>query len=133
MSKDLVSIMSDMFGGKISSEEAAIKMYKSFYGTNNNALEVIDNKKIFYKMGVMCGETLYMTYKFNKFSKMIEKADEINNKYKSDMRYCCFVIQAFKDDTYDFEKSCFYQDKINVSSVKENAEFVAEKIIKAFK
>ena len=92
--------------------------------------EKIKSKKLFYKMGVMYGEILYCIYKFDDFDKMIEEAKEINDKYKSDMMFCTFVFQAFKDSSYDFRKSCFYQGKCYVNKIEKEAEVIAEKILK---
>lgn len=94
--------------------------------------EKIKSKKIFYQIGVMCGNTLYLTYKFDDFEKTMQEACRINNKYKRDMRYCCFVIQAFKDNTYDFEKSCFYQSKIYVNEIEDEVENIVEGILNRF-
>ena len=94
--------------------------------------ESIKNKNYFYKLGVMCGNTLYCTYKFDDFEKMIKKAKQINDKYKSDMIFCTFVFQAFKDGTYDFKNSCFYQEKICVNQIENKAGVIAEKILKSF-
>lgn len=91
-------------------------------------IERVKSKKLFYKMGVMCGELLYYTYKFDDFEKMVQKAKEISEKYK-DMQYCTFVIQAFKDDSYDFEKSCFFQTELFVYDIKTKIDSIAEKIL----
>lgn len=92
-------------------------------------IKTIKTKNYFYKMGVMCGDVLYCTYKFDDFEKMIEEADRINDKYKSDMRYCTFVIQAFKDSSYDFNNSCFFQEEIRVNSVNSESENIAKRIL----
>ncbi len=94
--------------------------------------ERIKEKNFYYKMGVTCGKTLYYTYKFDNFEKMMQEANNINNKYKSDMMYCAFVIQAFKDNSYDFEKSCFYQSKLSVNNIESQIENVAQNILKDF-
>lgn len=92
-------------------------------------LEKIKNMKLYYKMGVMCGNLLYFTYKFDDFEKMMKSAKEINNKYKSDMKHCTFVIQAFKDSSYDFKKSCFSQTKVFVNNVESEIDNVIETIL----
>lgn len=94
--------------------------------TNFEKLKAI---KLYYKMGVMCGSTLYFTYKFDDFEKMIKEATDIKNKYKRDMSCCTFVIQAFKDDSYDFEKSCICQLQINVNQIETAIDAVVSKIL----
>ena len=89
----------------------------------------IKGLRLYYKMGVMCGNVLYFTYKFDDFEKMIKEATDIKNKYKRDMSYCTFVIQAFKDDSYDFEKSCICQLQISVNQIETALDAVVSKIL----
>lgn len=93
------------------------------------AFERIKNKRFFYKMGVMCGELLYHTYKFDDFGKMVEEAQKISDKY-NDMQYCTFVIQAFKDDSYDFEKSCFFQTRLPVYDIETKKDNIMKQILR---
>lgn len=95
-------------------------------------IENIKSKNIFFKMGVMCGEILYTTAKFNDFEKMMQEAERINNKYKSDMRYCTFVFQAFKDASYDFSNSCFFQTKVYVNNILQEKTNIAEAVLAAY-
>lgn len=94
--------------------------------SNSNRIKGL---RLYYKMGVMCGNVLYFTYKFDDFEKMMKSAKDINNKYKGDMQYCTFVIQAFKDNSYDFKKACFCQIKVRVSDIETGINNVIEKIL----
>lgn len=89
-------------------------------------------KKIFFKMGVMCGEMLYATYKFDDFEKMMQEAEEIDDKFNSDMMYCSFVFQAFKDESYDFSKSCFFQEIFSVNGISRHKAIIAKAILTAY-
>lgn len=91
--------------------------------------ERVKSKKLFYKLGVMCGELLYHTYKFDDFEKMVQKAKEISDTRK-DMKYCTFVIQAFKDDSYNFKKSCFFQTELFVYDIEKKLDSIAETILR---
>ena len=93
--------------------------------------ERLEQKPFFYKMGVCCGNNLYSTYKFDSFEKMMNEAISIDNKY-NDMKYCTFVFQAFKDTSYDFEKSCFWQEEVSVNNIVRKVESLAEDVWEAF-
>lgn len=97
----------------------------------NNA-EQINKRGFFYKVGVMSGDILLTTYRFNDFEKMMKELSDIDDKYKSDMQRCAFVIQAFKDSSYDFKNSCFCQMYINVMGIKEKKDTVASRILHEF-
>lgn len=92
-------------------------------------IETLKTKNFFYKMGVLCGDVLYCTYKFDDFEKMLQEAKRINDKYKSDMRYCTFVIQSFNNNSYNFLKSCFSQIELNVNDVEAEADNIAKRIL----
>lgn len=89
----------------------------------------INNKEFCYKVGVMCGKELYYTMKFDSFEKMIQEAHQIDEKYQSDMQKCDFVIQAFKDNTYNFETSCISQIRTPVNNIQMKSEDIAGKIL----
>ena len=95
-------------------------------------VEAIKGKGFFYRMGVLCGNMLYNTYKFDSFDAMMQEAERIDNKYKSDMARCRFCFQAFKDDTYNFEKACFYQQEFPVNGISKNKEKIAEIILRDY-
>lgn len=95
-------------------------------------IEIINTKNIFYKMGVICGEMLYSVDKFDNFEKMIQEAKQINDKYKRDMMNCMFVFQAFRDESYDFEKSCFFQTKLFVNDIENKIDALAKSIFAKF-
>lgn len=95
-------------------------------------VEAIKGKGFFYRMGVLCGNMLYNTYKFDSFDAMIQEAERIDNKYKSDMARCRFCFQAFKDDTYNFEKACFSQVDISVNGISKNKERLAEIMLRNY-
>ncbi len=95
----------------------------------NASLSFMKEKKFFYKMGVMCGELLYTTSEFDSFEKLLEEAKSINDEFKSDMSNCDFVIQTFRDSSYDFKKSCFSQIRIGVNNIDDKTDFVVRKII----
>ena len=97
-----------------------------------NNIEQINKMSFFYKVGVMCGNTLLTTYKFDDFEKMMKELSDISNKHKSDMQRCAFVIQAFKDNTYDFKNSCFCQMRIKVNGIEERKDAVASRILHEF-
>jgi hypothetical protein len=59
----------------------------------------------------------------------MKSAKDLNDKYKSDMQYCTFVIQVFKDSSYDFRKSCFSQTKVCVNDVETEIDNVIETIL----
>lgn len=88
-------------------------------------------ENIFYKMGIMSGSILYITYKFDDFEKMVQKAIEISDKYH-DMQYCSFVFQAFNDNSYDFEKSCFFQTEIRVYDIATKTDILAKSILESY-
>lgn len=92
-------------------------------------LERIDNTPFCYKLGVMYGQLLYKVMKFDSFEKMIQEAYQIDERYQSDMQKCDFVIQAFKDNTYNFETSCISQIRIPVNDIKTKTEDIAGKIL----
>ena len=92
-------------------------------------IESIKTKKFFYKMGVLCGDFLYHSYKFEDFETMAEEAKYISNNYK-DMQCCTFVIQAFRDNSYDFKKSCFYQTELFVYDIEKKLDSIAEAILR---
>lgn len=73
------------------------------------------DKEFFYKLGVMCGQTLYTTFKFDNFKDLCNELTHIKEKYGWDMGLCSFVIQAYNDNSYDFQKSCFMQERFNVN------------------
>lgn len=97
-----------------------------------NYLEQINNKPFCYKVGVMFGNTLYYTMKFDGFEKMIQRAKDINRQYKSDMQYCTFVIQAYIDNSFDFKNSCFSQTEISVVNVESKVADIAEETLKDY-
>ena len=76
----------------------------------------------------MCGGLLYNTYKFDCFEKMFQKAKEISKKY-NDMKYCTFVIQAYKDNSYDFSKACFSQVEGSVYSIETEIDSIVKKFL----
>lgn len=92
-------------------------------------IEQINNTPFSYKLGVMCGQTLYKVMKFVSFEKMIQEAHQIDEKYQSDMQKCDFVIQAFKDNTYNFETSCISQIRTPVNNIQMKSEDIAGKIL----
>lgn len=95
-------------------------------------LDIIDNNNLFYKLGVMCGDLLYTTYEFDSFNKLFQEAKSINNKFKSDMANCDFVIQTFIDNSYDFKKSCFSQIRVNVNSIEDRLGYILNEIVKSY-
>ena len=96
-------------------------------------IQKIDRYGFFYKMGVLTGQTLLSVEKFDSFEKMIREAERIDNTYKSDMCYCSFCFQAFKDDTYNFGTSCFFQYHTNVNGISRKICDIERAIIKAYK
>jgi hypothetical protein len=72
-------------------------------------------EEYFYKLGVMNGSLLYTTYKYDSFNELCNKLTHIKNKYGWDMGLCSFVVQAYKDNSYDFNNSCFFQEKFMVN------------------
>lgn len=92
------------------------------------------DKEFYYKVGVMCGENLYTTFKHKGFKELSERLTGIKEKYGWDMGYCKFVVQAYKDNSYDFQKSCFLQEVFSVNSWREEVEkWLKDKIKKDFK
>ena len=92
--------------------------------------EQLEQKKFFYKIGVMCGGIIYSTYKFEDFGMMIQFAKDIRDKYKSDMSNCRFIIQTYKDNSYDFETACFSQIEVAVTQIGLRVEGIAQEILK---
>lgn len=92
-------------------------------------IEQINNTPFCYKLGVMCGQMLYETMKFDNFEKMIQEAHQIDEKYQSDMQKCDFVIQTYKDNSYNFESSCISQIRLPVNDIKTKSEDIAGKIL----
>lgn len=97
-----------------------------------NYLEQINKKHFYYKLGVMCGQTLYYVYKFDSFEKLAQKAKRIDEKYKSDMRYCSFVIQTFDNSSYDFDNSCFCQITKSVKDIETHFNDIAKEIFENY-
>lgn len=95
-------------------------------------LEQINNKQFYYKVGVMYGQTLYYTMKFNTFEEMFQRLTQIDQKYKSDMQYCSFVIQAYTDNSFDFKNSCFSQTERSVRGIESRVSDIAEEILKDY-
>ena len=85
-----------------------------------------------YKLGTECGNTLYSTSKHINFTDLVEEAKRIERKFGRDMHYCLFIIQAFTDDSWDFEKSCFSQFKTHVIGFGGKVEGLAGRILKDF-
>lgn len=79
-------------------------------------------KKYFYKVGVLSGVTLLTTFKYDSFNELCNKLTHIKNKYGLDMGYCSFVVQAYKDNSYDFNNSCFLQEEFMVSNWDKTKE-----------
>ena len=100
---------------------------------NANYLDEIRKKKFFYKMGVLCGKTLYATFKFNDFDRLIKSASDTSQKYGRDMFLCRFVIQAFSDSSYDFDTSCFSQVECPVNRIALDVELIAKMILGDYK
>ena len=94
-----------------------------------NNVELIKKENFFYKMGVMCGALLYSTYKFDDFEKMMESAKGIKDRYGRDMLGCQFVIQTFRDGSYDFEKSCFSQIVVPVNDINLRFDRIMNEIM----
>lgn len=94
--------------------------------------EKLDGKKIYYRMGVLCGNMLYYTKKFSSFKEMMQYCEDVDKKDGWDMFRCRFCFQAFKDDTYNFEKACFEQIEFPVNGIASNKERLAEIILKAY-
>lgn len=97
-----------------------------------NYLEQINNKQFCYKVGVMCGNTLYYTMKFNTFKEMVQRLTQIDQTYKSDMQYCKFVIQAYTDNSFDFKHSCFSQIERSVTGIESRVADIAKEILKDY-
>ena len=92
----------------------------------------IDNIKLWYRMGVLCGEMLYYTMKFDTFEAMMQYCADVDKKHGWDMFACRFCFQAFKDDSYNFEKACILQIEMPVNNIDQNKEGLAERILKAY-
>lgn len=92
----------------------------------------INSKQFCYKVGVMCGNTLYYTMKFNTFKEMVQRLIQIEQTYKSDMQYCTFVIQAYTDNSFDYKNSCFSQIERSVIGIKSKVVDIAEEIVKDY-
>ena len=95
-------------------------------------LKQINSKQFCYKVGVMCGKALYYTMKFNTFKEMIQRLTQIDQTYKSDMKYCTFVIQAYTDNSFDYKNSCFSQMERSVIGIKSRVTDIAEEILKDY-
>lgn len=93
-------------------------------------LENLKSKKFYYKMGVMGGELLYDVYEFDDFEEMMKEAFQICDKYH-DMQRCAFVFQAFKDNSFDFKTSCFFQTKTSVYGIKIQMDDLIRDILHA--
>lgn len=68
--------------------------------------------KICFKIGVENGWLLYDTKKFESFEELIKYVKGMINKYGHDMFLCNLIVQAFKDNSFDFENACFMQETI---------------------
>ena len=56
---------------------------------------------------ILGGGILYTTFKYDNFSELSKQLTIIKSKYGWDMGFCKFVVQAYKDNSYDFERACF--------------------------
>ena len=91
------------------------------------------SKNFYYRMGVLCGDMLYYTKKFESFETMMQYCEETDKKHGWDMGRCRFCFQAFKDDTYDFATSCFSQVEMPVNGIAQNKGKLAEIILRDYK
>ena len=96
------------------------------------AIAKLAEHKVLYRLGVMCGKTVLMTERFDDFTDMMMHAESIGDIYRSDLARCSVVIQAFKDDSYDFKKACFFQVRMPVYGIGDKADDIARAICKKF-
>lgn len=75
-------------------------------------------KNICFKIGVENGRLLYYTKEFESFEELIKYVKGIINKYGHDMFLCNLIVQAFKDNSFDFENACFMQETIPFRCLK---------------
>ena len=92
----------------------------------------LKHKNLRYKMGVVCGEMLYSTMKFDDFHEMVQEAERISERY-DDIQRCSFVFQAYRDDSYNFETVCFFQTKCCVYDIRRKVTDMARCILEKLK
>ncbi len=93
----------------------------------------IKNMNFYYKLGVLNKTLLLDVYEFDDFEKMMQIAKSIDCKYGSDMDNCHFVIQSFKDNSYDFRNSCFSQINIPIKNIEGQIDKLTKEIMADFK
>lgn len=102
---------------------------KSLEDSEKGIIDKLDEKHYFYKLGVCSGERVLGVCEFDSFAAMIRYAVHTNRDYGGDMYRCHFVIQVFKDDSYDFESSCFSQNEWSVNFIRFYIEAIAKAIL----
>ena len=88
------------------------------------------NRNFYYKIGVDNVDVLYYTKIFNSFSELIKYVKETLDKHGRDMSMCRLIVQAFKDNSYDFDSACFMQEIIPFGCLNtENVEFIISELV----
>lgn len=86
-------------------------------------------KKFFYRLGVLSFSTTLKSFRYDNFESMSNEMTKIKKKYCWDMARCTFVVQAYKDNSYDFYNSCFLQEEFSVNAWdKEKETWLKEEI-----
>lgn len=87
------------------------------------------DKEFRYRIGIVCGELVYETRKYDDFDAVFDYLEQVDEKYGHDMQYCSAVIQAYKDDSYDYKSACFYQKKMPIRGIRALKDRVREEML----
>lgn len=86
-------------------------------------------KEFWYRIGIVCGELVYEIRKYDDFDAVFDYLEQVDEKYGHDMKYCSAVIQAYKDDSYDYSSACFYQIKKPIRGIRALKDRVREEML----